>query len=54
MLSSGAREHAIVKALLAENAGHEVTVAPGNAGISQDVACAEIEVTDSHATRALA
>ena len=37
MLGSGAREHAIATALLAENAGHEVTVAPGNAGIAIDV-----------------
>ena len=37
MLGSGAREHAIATALLAENAGHDVTVAPGNAGIAIDV-----------------
>lgn len=34
LLGSGAREHAILSALIAENAGHEVTVAPGNAGIA--------------------
>jgi phosphoribosylamine---glycine ligase len=32
LLGSGAREHAILSALLSEDAGHEVTVAPGNAG----------------------
>ena len=37
VLGFGAREHAIATALLAEKAGHEVTVAPGNAGIAMDV-----------------
>lgn len=36
LLGSGAREHAILSALLAENSGHEVTVAPGNAGIADE------------------
>lgn len=43
VLGSGAREHAIVKALLGEDAGHEITAAPGNAGIAADVATVPLD-----------
>lgn len=36
LLGSGAREHAILSALLAEDAGHDITVARGNAGMADE------------------
>jgi phosphoribosylamine--glycine ligase len=46
VLGSGAREHAIVKALLAEHADHEITAAPGNAGIALEVAVVALDPTN--------
>ena len=37
ILGSGAREHAIITALLAEEERHDIVAAPGNAGIAEDV-----------------
>ena len=45
VLGSGAREHAIVTALLRENAEHDITVAPGNAGIAREVAVVSLDTS---------
>ncbi len=46
VLGSGAREHAIVSALLAEDAGHQITAAPGNAGIAAQVETVGLDPTN--------
>ena len=46
VLGSGAREHAIVSALLREHADHEIIAAPGNAGIAADVETVALNPSD--------
>lgn len=54
VIGSGAREHAIITALLAEDAQHDITVAPGNAGIARDVPAVNIDANNPDAVAALA
>jgi phosphoribosylamine--glycine ligase len=46
VLGSGAREHAIITALLREEPRHHVVAAPGNAGIAADVPVVALDATD--------
>ncbi|AJW78320.1 phosphoribosylamine--glycine ligase [Clavibacter michiganensis] len=46
VLGSGAREHAIVTALLREDAGHEIVAAPGNAGVARVVPVVKMDIDD--------
>lgn len=54
LLGSGAREHAILTALLAEDAHHEITVAPGNAGIAAQVPVIALDPTNPSVVTAFA
>ncbi|MEQ1737779.1 MAG: phosphoribosylamine--glycine ligase N-terminal domain-containing protein, partial [Rhodoglobus sp.] len=45
VLGSGAREHAIITRLLAETTKHEITAAPGNAGIAAVVPIVALDPT---------
>jgi phosphoribosylamine--glycine ligase len=46
VLGSGAREHAIITALLREDAGHDIVAAPGNAGIARAVSVVAMDIDD--------
>jgi phosphoribosylamine--glycine ligase len=54
VLGSGAREHAIITALLAETPSHEIVAAPGNAGIARDVPVVGIDANDPDAVASFA
>jgi len=54
VLGSGAREHAIILALRAEKAEHEIFVAPGNAGIAQDATPVSVDMLDGAAVTSFA
>ena len=46
VLGSGAREHAIITSLLSEAESHEITAAPGNAGIAAQVETVALDPTN--------
>lgn len=54
IVGSGAREHAIARALAAEDAGHELVVAPGNAGIAELAAVQPVQAADPASVSELA
>jgi phosphoribosylamine--glycine ligase len=54
VVGSGAREHALVRALLRDEQVASVECAPGNAGIAQDVTVYPLDTTDNAAITELA
>lgn len=54
VVGSGAREHALIRGLLADPAVVEVIAAPGNAGIAGDVTTHPLDVSDAAAVGELA
>ncbi|SNS94258.1 phosphoribosylamine--glycine ligase [Micrococcales bacterium KH10] len=53
VLGSGAREHALVRALAEESANHEIHAAPGNPGIAERAALHAVKADDPVAVVAL-
>jgi phosphoribosylamine--glycine ligase len=54
VIGSGAREHALVRALLRDDQVSTVECAPGNAGIAADVSVFPVDVNDAEAIASLA
>lgn len=54
VLGSGAREHAIILALRAESAAHDIFAAPGNAGIARDADIVALDPLDPAAVTVFA
>ncbi len=54
VLGSGAREHALIRSLCTEDAGHTVVAAPGNAGIASDVETVPLDPCDPNQVVAFA
>jgi phosphoribosylamine--glycine ligase len=54
VLGSGAREHALVKAIAADPEVDAVIAAPGNPGIDATALCAPVDILDGEAVAALA
>jgi phosphoribosylamine--glycine ligase len=54
VVGSGAREHALVRALRRDPQVNDVHVAPGNAGIAQDAQCHPVDALDGGAVADLA
>jgi phosphoribosylamine--glycine ligase len=54
VLGSGAREHAIILALRAEEAAHDIFAAPGNAGIAHDATIVDLDANDPAAVSSFA
>ena len=54
VVGSGAREHALVRALLRDEQVSSVECAPGNAGIAQDVTVHRVDISDNATITALA